>query len=293
MTDYLIWHPERNAIHDKSEVYAYADPISNGHNQDPYIWNRKFLYSYCKLNSGTGTSKKLVNCIKERDRLFFVSSTRGDMVSFVKNESIELIVPKNGLRCDLVFEVEKKVIWEEECLNRLQKCDLPNDLVGDLSNKDFSFSDHFGYCYEHPKLSPHVTFIAKENSFQPQSKENCLEIYPNGEKIWKPIRIEDFFYKELEGKRNFKGIFKLNDYNVDIVKLKWKCGSCPRILDSSIGDKLYHYICEKTEKKKSGECFFEYREKNKEEFTNYPNQKKLKNYLEEKLRSFKGHINNE
>ena len=50
MSGYIIYHPKRNReIFDGTTVHY----DNNEGNQDPYVWNRQFLHTYCHMTQMT------------------------------------------------------------------------------------------------------------------------------------------------------------------------------------------------------------------------------------------------
>ena len=83
--NYLIYHPKRQ-ISEIGDLKVYHD--SFGHNEDPYIWNKNFLHSFCHITQ-----------IKPEvgSRIFWIS---GDTYPDF-----------NRLNCDCVFVVKEKIYW--------------------------------------------------------------------------------------------------------------------------------------------------------------------------------------
>lgn len=147
---YLIYHPKRQVanINDKN---VYHD--SFGHNEDPYIWNKNFLHSFCHITQ-----------IKPEigSRIFWVS---GDTYPDF-----------NCLHCDCVFVVNEKVYW-----TTANKIEVNDSLV----DNEQTFRHHYNWV--NPPHNEHFfkkrrryTLKAEENlSFQPQNKDqNLIDIAP-------------------------------------------------------------------------------------------------------------------
>jgi hypothetical protein len=49
MRGYLIYH-RRRVVKQFGKDKVYCDPTSRSGNQDPYVWNTRFLHTYC-INS--------------------------------------------------------------------------------------------------------------------------------------------------------------------------------------------------------------------------------------------------
>ena len=80
MAGYIIYHPKRQSSTYKNTV-IYHDNIRG--NQDPYIWNRRFLHTYCHI---TQLSPKI-----------------GYINFWVSGDTFPLF---NHLYCDLVFVIQ-------------------------------------------------------------------------------------------------------------------------------------------------------------------------------------------
>src|SRR5690349_2512465 len=85
MTGYLIYHPRRQRS-TFGDVTVYHDGI--GGNQDPYVWNRQFLHTYCHITQ--------------------MSPAGGDINFWVSGDTFPDFT---RLSCDLVFVVAQKLYW--------------------------------------------------------------------------------------------------------------------------------------------------------------------------------------
>ena len=146
MNGYLIYHPSRTkSVFDS--IVVYHDSIVG--NQDPYIWNCKFLHSYCHITQ----MSSIVNNIN-----FWVS---GDTF------------PKfNNLYCDLVFIIKEKTYWKNA--NTIDRTDATIDT-------DEAYLDHYRWAWQHPfKRRRRFTLKADpDNSFQPQNAfQELIDILP-------------------------------------------------------------------------------------------------------------------
>lgn len=158
MSGYLIYHPKRIlSLFDARKVYH--DTI--GGNQDPYIWHKHFLHTYCHI---TQMSPKV------GDINFWVSGNN-TFPSFTE------------LYCDLIFVVEHKIYWyEANAINR-------DDLIVDNDN---AFQDHYRWFFQHPfKRRKRFTLKAtRYTSFQPQDKDGqLLNIIPLLEEFGSSIEL--------------------------------------------------------------------------------------------------------
>ncbi|MDD5371583.1 MAG: hypothetical protein PHQ40_21090 [Anaerolineaceae bacterium] len=139
--NYLMYHPRRKKrIIDV--VTIYHDQLTG--NQDPYIWNRQFLHTFChitQIQPGPGT----IN--------FWVS---GDTFPNF-----------NYLYCDLVFVVAEKCIWP-----KAQNINPDNPIV----DSPEAYNDHYQWAFHHP-FKRRSRYTLKANpalSFQPQNQDGSL-----------------------------------------------------------------------------------------------------------------------
>lgn len=146
MSGYLIYHPSRCVANFDTAV-VYHDYI--GGNQDPYIWNRKFLHTYCHITQ--------------------MSPEVGDINFWVSADSFRNF---SHLYCDLVFVVAEKVYWQNT--NSIDRDDP-------IVETDEAYNDHYRWAHEHPfKRRRRYTLKAdSERSFQPQDIEmKLIDIIP-------------------------------------------------------------------------------------------------------------------
>ena len=147
MSGYIIYHPKRNRqVFDGTTVH-YDNTVGN---QDPYVWNRQFLHTYCHMTQMTP---------QEGQINFWVS---GDTFpNFTQ------------LFCDLVFVVERKIYWADS--NHIERKDP-------LVDSKAAFNDHYIWSmYQHGfKRRRRFTLKAvAERSFQPQTADGgLLDIVP-------------------------------------------------------------------------------------------------------------------
>ena len=147
MSGWLIYHPERSCS-------RFGDPIiyhdSTQGNQDPYIWNRRFLHSFCHITQ--------------------MSPEIGDICFWVSGDTFPNF---SRLLCDVVFYVEEKTYWRDA--NAMS----PDDPMVDSVE---AYTDHYWWAgVEHPfRRRRRFTLKAAESlSFQPQtSAMQLLDIAP-------------------------------------------------------------------------------------------------------------------
>ncbi len=141
MTHWLIPHPKRQRrVVDGLVVYC----DTNQHNQDPYIWNRRFLHTYCHASQ--------------------MSPAVGDVCLWV---SPEPFAAPEHLWCDLVFVVEAKIYWQNA--NAIQ----PTDPIIDTP---MSYADHYRWHGDHPyrRRRRYTLKADPASSFQPQKSDGTL-----------------------------------------------------------------------------------------------------------------------
>lgn len=146
MNGYLIYHPSRTkSVFDS--IVVYHDSI--GGNQDPYIWNCKFLHSYCHITQ--------------------MSSIVGDINFWVSGDTFPNF---NNLYCDLVFIIKEKTYWKNA--NTIDRTDA-------IIDTDEAYLDHYRWAWQHPfKRRRRFTLKADpDNSFQPQNAfQELIDILP-------------------------------------------------------------------------------------------------------------------
>ncbi|UXR75875.1 MULTISPECIES: hypothetical protein [unclassified Staphylococcus] len=218
MSYYIIWHPMRKAYKFDNKIY-FSDPINKKNNQDPYVWNKNILWSYCQLNKyvmqigGRNSPKsKLIDVLEEGDIVFFVTSNPSTDSIYL--ESLKEF--KENIYCDLVFKVESIINWNK-IVNKNPK-NFYNYIKNSMTG-DYLLQDHLGWMYQHPNIKNHKTFIADKYSFQPQIYNNLAEI------------------KNLLSKLNY-------DTSGKKLLLKWSNGSRPIELSEENGKKLFDELGE-------------------------------------------------
>lgn len=151
MGGYIIYHPKRQRA-EFGGTAVYFD--NNAGNQDPYVWNRQFLHTYCHITQMTP---------QEGDTNFWVS---GDTFPNFTH-----------LFCDLIFEVERKIYWAES--NHIERNDP-------LVDSKAAYNDHYAWAmHQHAlKRRRRFTLKATAGSYQPQAADGgLLDIVPALEEI--------------------------------------------------------------------------------------------------------------
>ncbi|AFZ58010.1 hypothetical protein H6G54_24175 [Anabaena cylindrica FACHB-243] len=146
MSGYLIYHPRR-AVAKFDATTVYHDHTSG--NQDPYVWNKQFLHTYCHITQ--------------------MSPAVGDVNFWVSGDTFPNF---SHLYCDLVFVVAEKLYWKNA--NTIDY----NDTIVD---SDEAYIDHYRWVEEHHfKRRRRYTLKANpERSFQPQDiEQKLIDILP-------------------------------------------------------------------------------------------------------------------
>jgi hypothetical protein len=140
---YLIYHPKRETTN-LGDIKVFHDKF--GGNEDPYIWNEKFLYTYCHIT-------QLTNEIGQVN--FWVSADKYREF--------------NQLFCDCVFVIAEKHFWSEQ--NSIK----PDDVIVDNIQ---TFEHHYKWAEKgHHRYKKRSRYTLKANpnlSFQPQDVNSCL-----------------------------------------------------------------------------------------------------------------------
>lgn len=147
MNGYLIFHPKRD-ISTFGDVTVYHDSTIG--NQDPYIWNVKFLHTYCHI---TQMQSEITNI--------------NYWVSWDKFPNF------SHLYSDLIFFVEQKLYWKQR-----NTIDRDDPIVDSME----AFIDHYQWaCGEHCfKRRRRFTLKADpDRSFQPQAaNKELIDVVP-------------------------------------------------------------------------------------------------------------------
>lgn len=146
MAGYIIYHPQRESSVFNNIRIFHANTIEH---QDPYIWNDRFLHSYCHITQ----------MIPEKGHTNF----------WVSGDTFPNF---NNLFCDIVFHVVEKIYWQ--FANNIRQ----NDAIIDSYE---AFNDHYRWAMQHPfKKKRRFTLKADlKQSFQPLNHNfNLIDIVP-------------------------------------------------------------------------------------------------------------------
>jgi desulfoferrodoxin (superoxide reductase-like protein) len=147
---YLIYHNKRS-ISEIGSLKIYHDSFTS--NQDPYIWNEKFLHSFCHITQ--------------------LKNEVGQINFWVGGNTLPNF---SELLCDCVFLVEEKIFWDDA-----NSIGMENKIV----DNDQCFEHHYKWVNgsegQH-KLKNKKRYTLKANpikSFQPQDQnKNLIDILP-------------------------------------------------------------------------------------------------------------------
>ena len=143
MSSHLIYHPSR-VIRTFDRTVVYHDRTSG--NQDPFIWNRSFLHTFCHMTQLRDPQPGDIN--------FWVSSPQLRQFS--------------TLSCDLVFVISERHQWRER--NSIEQDD---PIIDNL----ICYQDHYRWAMrQHPLRRRHRKTLKAdpERSFQPQASDGSL-----------------------------------------------------------------------------------------------------------------------
>ena len=139
---WLIYHPKRQ-VSRFGGLTVHHDLLTG--NQDPYVWNRRFLHTACHITQ--------------------MSPEVGDANFWVAGDTFPHFT---SLWCDLVFVVQDKTYWADR--NRIAADDP-------LVESPEAFADHYDWMpKQHPykRLSRFTLKADPVTSFQPQHEDGTL-----------------------------------------------------------------------------------------------------------------------
>lgn len=143
----IIYHKKRKQTKIGDYNIFHDDFIGN---QDPYIWNKNFLHTYCHITQ--------------------IKAEIGDLIFWVYGDSYPYF---SKLYCDCVFKVEEKIYW-----NSPNFIDI-NDTI--VENKQ-TYEHHYKWAGVQHYLQKRRRYTLKainEKSFQPQNKsKELIDILP-------------------------------------------------------------------------------------------------------------------
>ena len=140
---HLIYHPQRD-IYLANTIKVHHDRFGEK-NEDPYIWNERFLHSYCHITQ--------------------MKSKVGDMNFWVSGDNLNSFT---SLLCDCVFVVDEKSGWNNS--NHLS----PHDKIVE---DQLTFDHHYQWGGKQHYFKKRKRYTLKADpikSFQPQFADGTL-----------------------------------------------------------------------------------------------------------------------
>ena len=168
----IIGHPKREkrtlSIENKKYEISFDEFKSEKHNEDPFIWNDNFLYTFCHTNDSL--SKNVREWIEEKDEVYFV------FVAKAKDEN-----NKEILEIDTIIKAKELYEWPE-------KGQRNKEILPEIFNSKIK-SYHLPDCYdgnltEHNKKKLYTCIGDETESFLPmKEKGDSFKPYYVDEKI--------------------------------------------------------------------------------------------------------------
>lgn len=168
----IIGHPKLEkrtlSIENKKYEISFDEFKSEKHNEDPFIWNDNFLYTFCHTNDSL--SKNVREWIEEKDEVYFV------FVAKAKDEN-----NKEILEIDTIIKAKELYEWPE-------KGQRNKEILPEIFNSKIK-SYHLPDCYdgnltEHNKKKLYTCIGDETESFLPmKEKGDSFKPYYFDEKI--------------------------------------------------------------------------------------------------------------
>ena len=119
----IVGHPVRKCVEADFEEKKYLIKFdgfkSEEHNEDPFIWNKKILYSFCHAN--VALSKRIIDKIAAKENVYFVFVAR-------KNNKSQI------MEIDTVIKADKIIKWPEK--NNRKASDIKDIFKSIFKNKE-------------------------------------------------------------------------------------------------------------------------------------------------------------
>ncbi len=207
MNAYLLYHSDVETTVLPSGIIVYHD--RSRHNQDPYIFNERFLQTYRHM------SRLRKRCIQKGDLYFWVSTGEG-----VRRDKYTVLL------CDLVFEVEQPdVEWSH-----------PNNFTEDdpIVDSKQAWEDHYSWASIDHSYTPEQILAGKKrftakahplNSFQP------VDQYQQRPDV---LALLHSFQGDGDAKVDGQALYEAINYNA------W--GSAPFPLNHQVAHLLYQTL---------------------------------------------------
>ena len=125
----IVGHPVRKCVEadfdEKKYLIKFDGFKSEDHNEDPYIWNKKFLYSFCHAN--VALSKRIIDKIAAKENVYLVFVARKNNKSQKNNRS-------QIMEIDTVIKADKIIKWPEK--NNRKASDIKDIFKSIFKNKE-------------------------------------------------------------------------------------------------------------------------------------------------------------
>ena len=163
MNAFIMFHGQRCRKETATGAVCYCDSFK--HNQDPYIFAKRFIHTYCKIN--------LLPCSRMK---------KGDVIFWYTIDNSQ----EGKWFCDLVFVLDEIKYWEPLKGVQSNSNEYKNDYkLSDINSKSYiadktEIEDHFkwaGIDHRKTKAKSHrrkSLFADPEKSFQPLDDKNRL-----------------------------------------------------------------------------------------------------------------------
>lgn len=182
----IIGHPKREkrtlSLENKKYEIGFDEFKSEKHNEDPFIWNDNFLYTFCHTNDSLSKDVREWIEQKEKDEVYFV------FVAKAKDEN-----NKEILEIDTIIKAKELYEWPE-------KGQRNKEILPEIFNSKIK-SYHLPDCYdsnltEHNKKKLYTCIGDETESFLPmKEKGDSFKPYYFDEnianKILSLITVED------------------------------------------------------------------------------------------------------
>ena len=158
----IIGHPKREkktlSIENKEYEISFDEFKSGKHNEDPFIWNDNFLYTFCHTNVSLSKDvREWIETKEEKEEVYFV------FVSKAKDEN-----NKEILEIDTIIKAKKLYEWPEK--GQRNKEILPE--IFNLKIKNYHLPDCYdGNLTEHNKKILYTCIGDETESFLPMKEK--------------------------------------------------------------------------------------------------------------------------
>lgn len=155
----IIGHPKRKkktlSIENKEYEISFDEFKSGKHNEDPFIWNNNFLYTFCHTN--VSLSKDVREWIEKKDEVYFV------FVAKAKDEN-----NKEILEIDTIIKAKELYEWPKK--GQRNKEILPE--IFNPKIKNYHLPDCYdGNLTEHNKKKLYTCIGDETESFLPMKEK--------------------------------------------------------------------------------------------------------------------------